>query len=98
MSLLHQNKIKHYYCCYYYCMQLGNENLGDGGDEGRGPSSLEPRAGDVVGVERCNWGMHANLGDKGDEGKEPASLGPRACERRWVSRDAAWGCKSWRQG
>ena len=69
-------------------MQLGDANLGDEGDEGKEPSSLEPRVGAVVGVERCNLGKQANLGDKGDEGKEPSSLGPRVWERRWVSRDA----------
>jgi hypothetical protein len=53
-----------------------NENHGGDGDEGREPSSLEPRVGAAVGVERCNLGMQANLGDKGDEGKEPSSLGP----------------------
>jgi hypothetical protein len=79
-------------------MQLGNAKLGDDGDEGRGPSSLEPRVGAAVGVERCNWGMYANLGDTCVEGKEPASLEPRVRERLWVSRDAAWECKSWRQG
>ena len=75
-------------------MQLGDANLGDEGDEGKEPSSLEPRAGAVVGVERCTGG--AKLGDdEGDEGKEPSSLGPRVWERWWVSRDATWGCKSW---
>jgi hypothetical protein len=58
-------------------MQLGNANLGDGGDEGREPSSLEPRVGAAVGVERCSLGMQAHLGDKGDEGKEPSPLEPR---------------------
>jgi hypothetical protein len=40
-------------------MQLGNAKLGDKGDEGKEPSSLEPRVcvGAVVGVERCNLGM-----------------------------------------
>ena len=38
-------------------MQLGDVDLGDEGDEGKEPSSLEPRAGAVVGVERCNLGM-----------------------------------------
>ena len=33
-------------------MQLGDANLGDEGDEGKEPSSLEPRVGAVVGVER----------------------------------------------
>jgi hypothetical protein len=79
-------------------MQLGNAKLGDEGDEGKEPSPLEPRAGAVVGVERCSWGMHANLGDEGDEGKEPALLEPRVWERLWVSRDATRKCKSWRQG
>ena len=58
-------------------MQLGDANLGDEGDEGKEPSSLEPRVGAVVGVERCNLGKQANLGDEGDEGKEPSSLEPR---------------------
>jgi hypothetical protein len=111
-------------------MHLGDAKLGDKGDEGKEPSSLEPRVGAVVGVERCNLGKQANLGDKGDEGNEPSSLDPRVgavvgverCtlmmqnlvtrvtkakshhrwsrvrERRWVSRDATWGCKSWRRG
>jgi hypothetical protein len=35
-------------------MQLGNANLGDEGDEGKGPSSLEQRVGAAVGGERCN--------------------------------------------
>jgi hypothetical protein len=50
-------------------------NLGDKGDEGRGPLSLEPRVGAAVGVERCTG--DANLGDGGDEGKEPPPLEPR---------------------
>jgi hypothetical protein len=37
-------------------MQLGRANLGDKGDEGKEPSSLEPRVGAAVGVERCNLG------------------------------------------
>jgi hypothetical protein len=36
-----------------------------------------PLVGAVVGVERCNLGMHANLGEEGDEVREPSSLGPR---------------------
>jgi hypothetical protein len=55
----------------------GRANLGDEGDEGKEPPSLEPRVGAAVGVERCNLGMQANLGDKGDEGKEPPPLEPR---------------------
>jgi hypothetical protein len=58
-------------------MRLGNANLGDEGDEGNGPSSLEPRVGAAVCVERCNLGMQ-KIGDEGDEGKEPPSLEP--CE------------------
>ena len=38
-------------------MQLGDANLGDEGDEGKEPSSLEPRVGAAVGVERCNLVM-----------------------------------------
>jgi hypothetical protein len=49
--------------------------LGDEGDEGKEPSSLEPRVGAAVGVERCT--RDAKLGDKGDEGKEPSTLEPR---------------------
>jgi hypothetical protein len=49
--------------------------FGDEGDEGKEPSSLEPRVGAVVGVERCTGDV--NLGDEGDEGKEPSSLEPR---------------------
>jgi hypothetical protein len=46
-------------------MQLGDANLGDKGDEGNEPSSLEPRVGAVVGVERCTLGIgNAKLGDK----------------------------------
>jgi hypothetical protein len=56
-------------------MHLGYATLGDDGDEGKGPSSLEPHVGAAVGVERRNLGKQANLGDKGDEGKEP--------HRRW---------------
>jgi hypothetical protein len=56
-------------------VQLGDAELGDKGDEGNEPSSLEPRVEAVVGVERCT--RDANLGDKGDEGKEPSSLEPR---------------------
>jgi hypothetical protein len=52
-------------------------DLGDKGDGGKEPSPLEPRAGAVVGVERCILGKQASLGDKGDEGKEPSSLEPR---------------------
>ena len=52
----------------------------------------------VEGVERCNLGKQANLGDKGDEGKEPSPLEPRVGARWWVSGDAPWGCKTWRQG
>jgi hypothetical protein len=52
----------------------------------------------VEGVERFNLEKQANLGDEGDEGKEPSSLEPRVWERRWVSRDATWESKSWRQG
>jgi hypothetical protein len=51
--------------------------LTNDGDEGKEPSSLEPRVGAAVGVERCNLGTQGKLGDKGDEGKEPSSLGPR---------------------
>ena len=58
-------------------MHLGDAKLGDEGDEGREPSSLEPR----VWERWCGClEMHlgdANLGDKGDEGKEPSSLEPR---------------------
>jgi hypothetical protein len=57
----------------------GDANLGDEGDEGKEPSSLEPRAGAVVGVERCNLGMQANLGDGGVEGKERAIIVGAAC-------------------
>jgi hypothetical protein len=52
-------------------------DVGDEGDEGKEPPSLEPRVGAVVGVERCCLGKEANLGDKGDDGKEPSSLEPR---------------------
>ena len=55
-------------------MHLGDAKLGDKGDEGKEPSSLEPRVGAVVGVERCNLGKQANLGDEGDECKEPSSF------------------------
>jgi hypothetical protein len=58
-------------------MQLGNANLGDEGDEGKEPSSLEPRVGARWWVSRGATGR-ANLGDGGDEGKEPPSLRPRA--------------------
>jgi hypothetical protein len=58
-------------------MQLGKANLGDEGDEGKGPSSLEPRVGAVVGGCREMQLGKANLGDEGDEGKEPSSLEPR---------------------
>jgi hypothetical protein len=57
-------------------MHLSDASLGDEGDEGNEPSSLGPRAGAVVGAERCT--RDASLGDKGDEGKEPTSLEPRA--------------------
>ena len=33
-------------------MHLGDAKLGDEGDEGKEPSSLEPRVGAAVGVER----------------------------------------------
>jgi hypothetical protein len=58
-------------------MQLGKANLGDTckGDEGKDPSSLEPRVGAAVGAERCTG--DASLGDDGDEGKGPSLLGPR---------------------
>jgi hypothetical protein len=49
-------------------MQIGDANLGDKGNEGKEPSSLEPRVGAVV--------MKADLGDEGDEGNEPSPLGP----------------------
>jgi hypothetical protein len=51
-------------------VHLGNAHLGDEGDEGKEPSSLEPHVGAAVGVERRNLGKQANLGDKGDEGKK----------------------------
>ena len=38
-------------------MQLGDANLGDEGDEGKEQSSLEPRVGAAVGVERCTLVM-----------------------------------------
>jgi hypothetical protein len=56
-------------------MRLGDANLGDDGDEGKEPLSLEPRVGAAVGVERCTG--DANLGDVGDYSKEPSSLEPR---------------------
>jgi transglutaminase-like putative cysteine protease len=69
----------------------GNANLGDEGDEGKGPSSLEPRVEAVVGVERCSG--NANLGDGSDEGKEPSSLEPRvACG------SSGGGCREMRLG
>jgi hypothetical protein len=58
-------------------MQLGNANLGDKGNEDKEPSSLEPRVGAAVGIERCNLGMQILLGDDGDEGKGPSPLEPR---------------------
>jgi hypothetical protein len=79
-------------------MQLGDAKLGDEGDKGKEAPPLEPHVWAVVGVERCNLGMQADLGDEGDEGKEPSSLGPCVWERMLVSRDATWGCKSWRRG
>jgi hypothetical protein len=39
------------------CILGKQAHLGDKGDEGREPSSLEPRVRAVVGVERCNLGM-----------------------------------------
>jgi hypothetical protein len=62
-------------------MQLGNANLGDKGNEGKGPSPLGPRVAAVVrgcreaSCERCTGG--ANLGGGGNEGKAPSSLEPR---------------------
>jgi hypothetical protein len=55
-------------------MQLGNANLGDKGDEGKEPSSLEPRLGAAVGGCREMHLGDAKLGDEGDEGREPSSL------------------------
>jgi hypothetical protein len=74
-------------------MHLGDAKLGDKGDEGTEPSSLEPRVRAVVGVERCNLGKQANLGDKGNEGKEPSHHWGRVWKRWWVSRDATWESK-----
>jgi hypothetical protein len=62
------------------CNLREQASLGDKGDEGKEPSSLEPRVWEprwAVGVEICNLVMQANLGDEGNEGKEPSSLGPR---------------------
>jgi hypothetical protein len=59
-------------------MQLGDASLGDEGDEGKEPSSLEPRVGAVVGVERCNLGKQANLGDKGER-RQRAIIAGAAC-------------------
>ena len=55
-------------------MHLGDAKLGDGGDEGKEPSSLEPRLGVAVGGCREIHLGNANLGDKGDEGREPSPL------------------------
>jgi hypothetical protein len=72
-------------------------NLGDEGDEGKEPSSLEPRVGAAVCAERCNLRMQANLGDEGDEGKGPSSLEPRVGAVVGVER-CSRKSKPWRRG
>jgi hypothetical protein len=42
-------------------MHLGDASLDDEGDDGKEPSSLGPRVGAAVGVERCT--RDANIGD-----------------------------------
>ena len=77
-------------------MHLGDVELGDKGDEGKEPSSLEPCVKTVVGVERCNLGMQI-LATRVTKAKSHHHWS-RVRERWWVSRDATWGCKSWRRG
>jgi hypothetical protein len=62
------------------------------GDEGREPPSLEPRVGAAVGVERCSLRMQ-NLATGVTKAKSHHHRWSRVWERRWVSRDATWGCK-----
>ena len=72
-------------------MHLWDANLGDEGDEGKEPSSLEPRVGAAVGVERCTLVMQ-NLVTRVTKANSHHRWS-RAWERWWVSRDATWESK-----
>ena len=72
-------------------MHLGDASFGDEGDEGNEPSSLGPRAGAAVGVERCTLGMQV-LAPRVTKAKSHHRWS-RVLERWWVSRDETWESK-----